>query len=463
MTVFEMTPIVRCKTDLPINLYIKREDLIPFSFGGNKVRIANEFYSDMIAKGKNCMVGYGNARSNLSRALANMSTSKGKCYIISPSDDDGVRVETGNSRIVKYCGAEIRYCTKQNVAETVDKVMAEISDNGLKPYYIYGNKYGKGNEEVPIRAYYKVYKEIKKQEEILGVEFDYIFLATGTGMTQAGLLVGKRELLGREKIIGVSVAREAKVAMQVIKTYINSYEKMETEYVDINILDEYLAGGYGKYNEEIVEIIYNMMKRNGIPLDPTYTGKAFWGMTKYIQQNGINSKNVLFIHTGGTPLFFDFLNNKFLSYNIKRIENNEKNRRELSQYFLEQSEEFAVPLLNRVNPNEYAEKVLHNGYVFAVLDIDKRIKGVICGYANDKEKKVAYESSFVVSADFRGTNAAKDLFEQQKQYCKEKGMNSIMFTTNCKNIAAVKFYQKMGVPKCLEKSNEEIISYKLDL
>jgi D-cysteine desulfhydrase len=52
-----------------------------------------------------------------------------------------------------------------------------------------------------------------------------------------------------------------------------------------------------------------MYKVNGIPLDPIYTGKAFWGMKEYIKDMQMAGKNILFIHTGGTPLFFDFLIN----------------------------------------------------------------------------------------------------------------------------------------------------------
>ena len=48
---------------------------------------------------------------------------------------------------------------------------------------------------------------------------------------------------------------------------------------------------------------------DGIPLDSTYTGKAFWGMTQYLIDKNIKGKNILFIHTGGTPLFFDEMEN----------------------------------------------------------------------------------------------------------------------------------------------------------
>ena len=49
--------------------------------------------------------------------------------------------------------------------------------------------------------------------------------------------------------------------------------------------------------------------RNGLPLDPTYTGKAFWGMKQYIEEHQLQDCYVLFIHTGGTPLFYDCILN----------------------------------------------------------------------------------------------------------------------------------------------------------
>lgn len=78
------TPISKLKTDLlGLNLYIKRDDLLPYSFGGNKARIAWEFYNDMDTKGFDCMIGYGNARSNLSRVLANVNSIRGGYAILS--------------------------------------------------------------------------------------------------------------------------------------------------------------------------------------------------------------------------------------------------------------------------------------------------------------------------------------------------------------------------------------------
>ena len=92
--------------------------------------------------------------------------------------------------MVTLFGAQVVTCSKKNVLETVKAVLNQYTQNGFKPYYIYGDETGKGNEVTPVKAYVEVYDEILKQEKSLGVQFDYIFHASGTGMTQAGLVCG---------------------------------------------------------------------------------------------------------------------------------------------------------------------------------------------------------------------------------------------------------------------------------
>jgi D-cysteine desulfhydrase len=291
------------------NFYIKRDDLLPFSFGGNKVRIAQKYFKDMDKKGCDCIIAYGNSRSNLCRVIANMSKAKGiKCIVISPADESGERVETNNSMIIKTMGAQIIPCIRNDVAVTVAGAISECKAQGLNPYYIYGDIYGKGNEKVAVQAYVEAYEEIIQYEAENGIVFDYIFHASGTGTTQSGLICGSLLHGDDRKIIGISVARDAERGCEVIADNILAYmERQEDTAKTIHFEDKYLAGGYGKYNDQIVDTIKRMLNEDGIPLDTTYTGKAFWGMTGYLKENLIEGKNILFIHTGGLPLFFDKL------------------------------------------------------------------------------------------------------------------------------------------------------------
>ena len=320
MVYFEKSPIC------PLNIesgqggnneyFIKREDLLPFSIGGNKVRIAVEFLEDMRRQGANCMVMYGNSRSNLCRVLANLCyIEKIPCYMVCSMEESGEQIETANSRILKWLNVTIVPCLKTEIAKAVEKTFSIIRSRGLIPYYIYGNQFGEGNEGTAAGAYAKAYREILGQEKKLKLKFDYIFHASGTGATQSGLICGHLMEGDERVIIGISVSRDKERGTRIIQNGVKEYfhnQKYELSKgweEQVLLEDSYLAGGYGQYNEQIAAMIKGQFRENGICLDPTYTGKAFWGMMEYIKKEQICGKNILFLHTGGTPLFFDALEN----------------------------------------------------------------------------------------------------------------------------------------------------------
>lgn len=177
--------------------------------------------------------------------------------------------------------------------------MESIRQKGEKPYYIYGDRYGKGNEAIPTAAYVPVYDEIRAQGD-----FDVIALACGTGMTLAGLLCGCKLRGGSERIIGISVARDAENAKAHTLAYGNAWKKDLLCADDVEIIDDFRRV-YGDYGEDVENTIREMMCRYGVPMDGTYVGKAYNGLRRIAEREEWQNKKVLFIHTGGTPLFFD--------------------------------------------------------------------------------------------------------------------------------------------------------------
>ena len=57
----------------------------------------------------------------------------------------------------------------------------------------------------------------------------------------------------------------------------------------------------------VQQLIDSVFRACSIPLDLTYTGKAMRGMLDDLERRGVRDSNVLFLHTGGTPLYFDTL------------------------------------------------------------------------------------------------------------------------------------------------------------
>ena len=300
-----MTPIEPMGIDCGGNLFwIKREDMLPFSFGGNKVRKAAEFYKEIMESDADVVMTYGSNSSNHCRIISNMAAAMGlQCHIISPQENREVLF---NTRMVEQLGATIETCPVSEVAHTIEDRKAWFRKNGKKPYFIAGGGHGNPGTQ----GYVNAYSEICEQEKALGMQFDYIFHASGTGTTQAGLVCGQliRKDFSR-RIVGISIAREKERGREVIRESIRAYMgEDDTKCFQEDVLifeDEFRCGGYGMYNDEILEVIYKMMLQEGIPMDTTYVGKAFWGMLRYIEHNHILNKKILFVHTGGTPLFFD--------------------------------------------------------------------------------------------------------------------------------------------------------------
>lgn len=300
-----MTLIHKLNLNLNNNkFYIKRDDLLPFSFGGNKARKAINFFDDIKKNKCDVVVTYGSHSSNHCRVVANMAKCENlECIIISPEEN---YEETLNSKLVELFGAKIIKTPIDRVSETIESVLDELRKT-KKPYFIQGG--GHGN--LGTAAYVEAYSEILEYEKENNTFFDYIFHASGTGTTQAGLVVG-RILNNRkkQKIIGISIARNQLRGKNVILESINDYFGDSCDYAaDVEFIDDYICGGYGKFNSEISNTIKEVLCCDGIPLNSTYTGKAFWGMKKYIEKNDIKDSNILFINTGGNPLFFDDLEN----------------------------------------------------------------------------------------------------------------------------------------------------------
>ncbi len=301
--------------DGPNQIYIKRDDLIPFSFGGNKARKAVLFFREIDAGDYDAVVTYGSSSSNHCRVISNMAAArKLPCYIISPEE---ASKPTANSRMMELFGAEITVVPVEQVHDTIEQKLQELRKAGRNPYFIAGG--GHGN--IGTQAYVNCYQEIRDYERETGIYFDYIFFASGTGTTQAGLVCGQLLAGDERRIVGISIARKNPRGRQVVLDSIAEYlaqpkfadEKAQPPYTEEQIQaatifdDSYTGEGYGQDNKDIRQTIDRMLLCHGIPMDSTYTAKAYAGMQSYLRERGIEGKTVLFLHTGGTPLFFDDL------------------------------------------------------------------------------------------------------------------------------------------------------------
>lgn len=279
-------------------LLVFRDDLYPFLGGGNKGRKIKYIEKDIIYKKANALVTTGGIQSNHNRATAILAAQNGwKCTLVVHGNEKEFFESNGNSLLMQLSGAEIDFTEPDKIAESMDLAMEKYRKQGDKPYYIYGG----GHTMEGGLAYIDAVKELKVALEQVNETIDYVFIASGTGSTQAGILAGLDKEQMDVEVIGISVGREQQRAEAVVTEFYNelcAHYQIACTNRKVTVLDDYLCGGYGKYNDGILKTSLNSVKNFGFTLDRTYTAKAFYGMQDYIKKNNIQGK-VLFWHTGG--------------------------------------------------------------------------------------------------------------------------------------------------------------------
>ena len=289
-------------------LYIKRDDLTEPTLGGNKVRKLELFLQEAKEQNADYIVTYGAPQSNHCRLTVATANKLGFKTLLILAKNNDINYN-GNFLIYDLYDTEIVWTDTDKVPETIDHTLNSLKEKGFRPYLIQGGGHG----DLGTHAYRLAYDEIIQQEQDLGLHFSHIFHASGTGTTQAGLVAGK--LLNQQdtEVIGISVARNRKRGSEVIEesilSYLSQYQKEAFYNKDVlRFIDDYVGDGYADIYPDITKTIKMVVKQSNILLDPVYTGKAFYGMMQYINTHQIKEQNILFIHTGGIPLLFNYAN-----------------------------------------------------------------------------------------------------------------------------------------------------------
>lgn len=278
-----------------------RDDFFPFVGGGSKARKAVEYEAFLKQRGYNAVVTCGGVQSNHNRAMAlTCARNDWKCHLCVQGSEERFLSEKGNALLCRLSGAECEFIDPSETAVAMDRAMTAFRLAGLKPYYVHG-----GGHDLPGgTCFVDAVAELKHQCEAVGYKPDIIFHASGTGSTQAGIVVGL-ELAGwgDVRVVGISVARQYERGWKVIVDFANELARhygLEQDFSDKIIFNtDYLFGGYENYGAEMEAYLNKIMQSTGVMFDTTYSGKGFYGMMQEIKKQGLEKKNILFWHTGG--------------------------------------------------------------------------------------------------------------------------------------------------------------------
>ena len=288
-----------------VNIYIKRDDQTGSEISGNKIRKLEYSIYEALENGCDTLITCGGIQSNHARATAAAGIKLGMRAILVLRSDETPEME-GNYFLDKVIGADVRIISsddyRERRMEIMQKIKAESDAEGHKAYIIpEGASNGIGS-----LGYYSAMKEIKEQEKELGIKFDRIVAAVGSGGTYAGLCMGNAEFFnGEKKITGFNVCDDAEFFKKRSEEIIEEAQKYLDKSIiikaeEMDIIDGYVGIGYAQSRDEELEFIQKTAKKEGVIFDPVYTGKAMYGMMNEIEKGTFKKgENVLFIHTGG--------------------------------------------------------------------------------------------------------------------------------------------------------------------
>ncbi len=284
-------------------IYIKRDDLTGIEFSGNKIRKLEFVAAQALANGNNVLITCGGLQSNHARATAAVAARLGlKAHLVLSGSGDNL--PEGNFLLDQLFGAKITLLpnsSKQSMDEHMQIVAQEYIDHGDNPMVV---PLG-ASDATGCWGYIHAVGEMVDQFNTLGWQPDAIVIPTGSGGTQAGLILGK-EIFGlKSQVIGICVSENSHYFREKITRIIQEFDHKydhQTRILpeDIKVLDDYVGAGYGLADKPLIRFISELARLEAILIDPVYTGKALFGLVSEIRKGHFEKNSrILFIHTGG--------------------------------------------------------------------------------------------------------------------------------------------------------------------
>ncbi|MFQ6122669.1 MAG: D-cysteine desulfhydrase family protein [Dehalococcoidales bacterium] len=295
-------------------IIIKRDDLTGLAFGGNKCRKLEYVLADAQQRGIDTLITSGSSQSNHALQTAAAGRKLGmQTFLVLVK---GIHVEIqGNLLLQNILNSAVKILDVADPSEmftTLLKKMNELADElrskGRNPLVI------PAGAEVPLGTvgWVNAAEEISQQLRDQKIDVQYVVLPHGGGGTQAGLVLGFKQLKLPLNVVGISVMHKKGKAIDEVVTLVNETAKLLALDVaitpdEVTVYDDYVGQGYGIITDDCIEAIRLVAQTEGIFLDPVYTGKAMAGLIDLIRKDQFSSKDtVVFIHTGGLPGVFAY-------------------------------------------------------------------------------------------------------------------------------------------------------------
>ena len=294
-------------------IYIKRDDLLGLTSGGNKTRKLEFLMADAIAKGADTILTCGAVQSNHCRLTLAAAVKEGlKCQLILEERVKGsYKPEgSGNNFLFNLLGVEDTFVVPggTDMMGELEKLATKLNAEGRKPYIVPGG----GSNPIGSTGYVACAEEIMAQLFDKGINIDHMVIPSGSAGTHAGIITGLVGVNANIPVIGVSVNRNKELQTNAVWNLAKATAERvgvaaEITKDMIQVTDEYVGPGYSVPSDEMVEAVQLLARTEGILLDPVYTGKVMAGLIGMVRKGKFKKEdNILFLHTGGSPALYAY-------------------------------------------------------------------------------------------------------------------------------------------------------------
>ena len=299
-----------------VNIFIKRDDLLPGCAGGNKTRKLDFCIADAIDNNADTIITCGAVQSNHCRLTLSWAVKEGlDCHLVLEERVKGSYSPdaSGNNFLFHLMGVKSITVVPggSNMMDEMQKVASGLKAEGKTPYIIPGG----ASNTIGATGYVACAQETLQQLFDMGLKIDHMVVPSGSAGTHAGIVVGMQGTNAGIPVSGINVSRtkadqEALVYKLVEATAERVGVAAPIAKDAVECFDGYVGPGYSLPTESMVEAVKLLASTEAILLDPVYSGKAMAGMIDLVRKGHFaDGSNVLFLHTGGSPALYAYQDN----------------------------------------------------------------------------------------------------------------------------------------------------------
>lgn len=297
-----------------VNIWMKRDDLLPGCAGGNKTRKLDYSFADAILKGADTVITCGAVQSNHCRLTLSWAVKESMdCHLVLEERVEGSYHQdaSGNNFLFQILGAKSVTVVPggSDMKLEMQKVADKLASEGKKTYIIPGG----ASNDIGATGYVSCAQEVLQQLFWMNLSIDHIIVPSGSAGTHAGMVVGLQGNNANIPVTGINVSRPKDLQENIVY----DLAQLTAERVDVkggitrdsvNCFDNYVGPGYSLPTEAMIEAVKMLASTEAILLDPVYSGKTMAGCIDLVRKDYFKDcKNILFLHTGGSPALYAYL------------------------------------------------------------------------------------------------------------------------------------------------------------